>query len=186
MLPLEHTLIPKLELTAEEQRLYQSIPKDASDVKPGNWEPIANAMQALLASLMSRNAIPQVRLSVFADPRYAESGKYSLKQEFEKNGTRGKEIFRHPHFLPLLHYFINGADLPLCVGEELLDLLNQSLGSSGDELRARNRFAKQWSRQLKLPHFYTATQFFRLAIDLGLSPQDAGRLRKSALEANYR
>lgn len=43
-----------------------------------DWEPIADAMECLAVSLEERNAIPEVRLRAFNDPRYAEIGHKSV------------------------------------------------------------------------------------------------------------
>jgi len=46
------------------------------------------------------------------DPAYFVCGHgLSHLQVFEKNGTRGDDVFRHPHFVKYLRYFLYGPDL---------------------------------------------------------------------------
>src|SRR5688572_18811033 len=68
---------------------------------------------ALMNSLHDRDAIPHQRLRYFTDPDYKPGRlKGSRQQVFERNGTRGAEIFEHPHFKEYLRYFLFGAELP--------------------------------------------------------------------------
>jgi hypothetical protein len=92
-------------LTVEEQGLASSIDFDRAS---GPYNP--DAMEELMNSLLGRDAIPTPRWSFFTDPYIGGHGKSHL-EVFEGNGTRGRDIFRHPHFEQYLRYFIYGPKL---------------------------------------------------------------------------
>ena len=103
-----------IELSGEEQALLESISFEHSRTT-GYKEVRRNgeADCALALSLMERDAIPEPRKKYFLEQGHNPEGRgKSRMQIFEKNGTTGKDILRHPHFLPYLWYFLYGADLP--------------------------------------------------------------------------
>jgi hypothetical protein len=53
-------------------------------------------LEALSRSLIHRKAIPQIRLDYFLKPELNIKRKISHKDVFEKNGTKGDAILRHP------------------------------------------------------------------------------------------
>ena len=58
------------------------------------------AVCALMKSLIARKVIPELRVKWFTDPAYFPGGRGKSRQQvFERNGCRGEDIFRHPHFL---------------------------------------------------------------------------------------
>src|SRR6185369_17528680 len=121
-----------LELTPEEAKLYALIP---TELESGmDWPPIADAMASLVTSLRERDAIPEVRMRVFNDPRFAEFGSKSPLEVFESNGTRGNDILRHGHFVEWIHYFVNGPDLPQEIISGFPRQLREFVGTSGMEL----------------------------------------------------
>jgi hypothetical protein len=53
-----------------------------------------------MKSLLSRDAIPESRQKYFDDPTYRRGvPRGSRKALFERNGTVGENIYRHPNFL---------------------------------------------------------------------------------------
>jgi hypothetical protein len=74
---------------------------------------------ALMKSLLGRGAIPEPRLKYFEDPSYRTGvPKGSHHRLFERNGTVGDDIYRHPHFLAYQRYLLFGANLtPAIIGE---------------------------------------------------------------------
>ena len=110
-----------VELTDNEQMLVARIDFESCDRESylNNQEPIL----ALVRSLSDRNAIPEQRLKYWNDPEYNVGGRFTSKRgTFERNGTEGDEIYRHPHFLKYLRYFLYGADLP----DDLIDRFRSS------------------------------------------------------------
>ncbi len=174
---MKYTPPKSIELTNAEAKLYSRI-----TLVPGNedWTTIADAMESLVTSLLERGAVPDVRLSLFDDPKYAETGHKSRQSVFESNGTRGRDIFRHPHFIPYLNHFIHGPDLPRPVIEGLCRILNDDSGTSGMVLDQYCRYARSCMREFKLERSKAATEFFRLGVEIGMALDDARSLRKAA------
>ncbi|MEL6110126.1 MAG: hypothetical protein AAFU85_29280 [Planctomycetota bacterium] len=164
-------------LTADESQIYERIPDRPPD---DDWQKVADAMEALMHALGTRKAIPEPRLKIFGDPAYAESGKKSRMQVFESNGTSGNDIFRHPHFLPYLHYFVAGPRLPDDVMGGLCKILNEDMGTSGMVMGEYCRFARESVRRYQLDRTNAATEFFRLGVEIGMELHDARTLRRAA------
>ena len=104
-----------IELTPLERELAEQIEMDAHALRDCGEHARANGelVCGLMRSLIARKGIPEVRARFFNDANYNVGGRgRSRRETFEKNGTRGEDIFRHPHFLVYLRYFLLGADLP--------------------------------------------------------------------------
>ena len=172
---------PKVvELTSNELKLYEKIP-DFPDPNR-EWFPIANAMESLFKSLIRRNAIPEIRLRIFADPKYAEIRNKSPKQFFESNGTCGDKIYQHPHFIKHLHYFINGPDLPVSAINDFCKILNDDAGTSGEILDQLCSFVRSCVRKYGLDRHSAASNFYKLAVELEID-YDSFSIRTAAMSA---
>lgn len=169
----------KIELSEREKLLYAQLPQKLVHFGPEKWEVIADAMEELIESLEARNAIPEARIAIFNDANYAETGKKSIQQIFEQNGC--SEIFRHPHFVNFLRYFIEGPDLPQECTSGLLKALD-SIGTSGMIVKRTHQFARDMVRKYDLDVQHAGTQFYRLAVEIGMSPSEAKGLRKAAMQ----
>ncbi len=137
-------------------------------------------METLIKSLLDRNAVPQVRLRLFCDPDYAETGNKCPQQVFESNGTSGNAIFRHPHFIPYLRHFIHGPDLPRAAIDGLCKILNDDLGTSGGVMDQYRKHARECVRRYGLVASDAATEFFRLGVEIGMEIHRARTLRDAA------
>lgn len=175
-----------IDLTIPEQTLYAQLPTEGELVDPrsrGIGQKAGSAMAELMKSLQGRDAIPELRQSVFADPVYAETGKRSPMQVFESNGTRDQDIFRHSHFLPYLRYFVEGPALPRAVMSKLCELLADEMGPS-NRFRAECRaYARDLQRRHHRELRELRTQFYRLALELGLQPNEARMIRETLKQA---
>jgi len=105
--------VKSVDLNTEEQALFDALEFDAMKLRDHvhareNGE---NAAQ-LTTSLLDRNAIPEFRVSVFSDDRFAIGRGPSPLKCFQRNGNDREETLRHPHFLAWLRYFILGPNLP--------------------------------------------------------------------------
>lgn len=169
-----------VELTDDETKLYELLLPDSPDTST-EWTPIADAMEALFKSLIERNAIPKMRLHIFDDPKYAETRNKSPKQIFEANGTSGYRIYRHQHFIEYLHYFINGPDLPADVINGFCKILNDDAGTSGMILDQLRRFVRSCIREHGLDRRSAASNFYKLAIELGMNRNLSRSIRTAAM-----
>jgi hypothetical protein len=166
-----------IKLTDEESELYSRIPDSPTH---DGWHEVADAMESLVESLLKRNAVPEVRLRLFADPDYAETGMKSRQQVFQSNGTTGNEIFRHPHFIPYLRHFVYGPDLPKPAIDGLCQILKDDRGTSGMVMDQYRKFARDSIRKYGLNPSDAATEFFRLGVEIGMEIQAARTLRDAA------
>lgn len=108
-------MIGQVHLTKAEQKLVGRLVLDhAGSVRLEYEETIANGELAatLMQSLIAHKVIPECRLRYFVDPEYNVSNSKSSKHSlFLRNARTDAEMYRHPHFLPYLRYFIFGANL---------------------------------------------------------------------------
>ena len=95
-----------IEVRSEEKQLLGQIdfnPASLEGHEARYWLAVGEAALRLTKLLIARRAIPEVRPRYFTDPHFNTAGRgRSRAQIFEKNGTRGEDIFRHPHFLKYL------------------------------------------------------------------------------------
>lgn len=171
-----------IELTPDERTLADEIEFEALKLRDHiHAENNARLAVALMRSLIDRDAIPEHRRKYFGDPSYNPGGRgASRKQIFERNGCRGEAILRHPHFLAYLRYFIHGADLPPRVTAEFRAAVEEcGMVTSSDIVRLGHK-ARTLARQLGLSPHDAREEFFKLALDCGLSSSTATMIRESA------
>lgn len=147
---------------------------DAHAVYQRNRVPIL----ALLKSLRDRDAIPEQRVRYFTDPNYKPGRvKGSRQQVFERNGTRGEEIFEHPHFKQYLRYFLFGTELPDSAIAEFEQEVSNPEWVSGSDAIDLGKKAIAIARRNQIQKHEAADQFFKLALDMGISLSQADRIR---------
>jgi hypothetical protein len=178
----DRSMLEAVVLTSEEQKLWDGIPfridwrTGGPLATPGSME----AARTLTMSLLEREAIPRVRLSYFTDPELNVRGHgRSRKQIFERNGTRGENIFRHPHFFRYLRYFVLGPDLP----GETVRRFAEAAADDEDGLQA---FAREEVRRRGLERTDAAEEFFKLALELDLDPWIARGVRDAVMRLKSR
>ncbi len=168
---------PDISLSAEEQALFEEIRFDWQNHEElrGSLAP----MEQLASSILGRNVVPEVRLAYFSEPEFNPTGRGKSRQDiFEKNGTSGEEILKHPHFLKHLEYFICGPDLP----NEAIEKFRSEAGSShltGSDIVALGPYARSCVRRYRLDPHHASEEFFKLAVECGAMPGFADNLRKS-------
>jgi hypothetical protein len=166
-------------LMADEQELYEQIEFDPNSLSPGFHERLTRSCDAakpLALSLLRRDAIPAIRWAYFVEPKYNVGSKRSRVEIFEGNGTRGKEILDHGHFLEHLEYFIHGPKLPLSVRDGFCELINRDCDRRELRTYARNRI-----RAHGLDRLRAAEEFYKLALECDLPEWDARSVREAAL-----
>jgi hypothetical protein len=180
-----------IELTAEEQALVEKIDlrldiphhEDDHAIYLSNQEPI----MALLKLLTDRSAIPAHRLAYWTDPKY-QSGrmKGSHRDIFARNGSRGRDAYTHPHFIPFLRYFLFGVDLPAAVIKEFEDKIGDPRWFGGSDILGLTKETRAIVRRHNLKNYRYSDEFHKLAIDNGLNHYNAESVRKAAVEAARR
>lgn len=173
----------KIALTPEEKRLVDTIQLDITKVDYAIVQKNGDAILALLKLLSKRNAIPAVRLKFWTDPNYQIGRlKASHKGLFERNGCTGEDIYRHPHFLPYLNYFLFGADLPASLITEFVAKVgNPKWVTSGDVVPI-GTCARHLTKRYGLNKTHAAGEFFKLALDVGLDLYVAQSVYRSVMQ----
>lgn len=172
--------IQKVILNADEQALYDSICWNINELvrRDDRFEQFEK-MGELADSLLERKAIPGVRLAYFTDAEMNAGGHGKSRQQvFEKNGTTGRDILRHPHFMAYLRYFISGPDLPKSVVEGFCKVIEDDAGTSGMVLDQIKAFVRKAVRDRGLDPGHAADEFYKLAHEI-----DRGDLAESVRSA---
>lgn len=168
-------------LTDEEEKLLTGIELDALRIKGyEHAQKNADAVCELMRSLTGREAIPEIRARFFADGAYNAAGRgRSIQDIFEQNGSSTREqIFRHPHFLKHLRYFIYGPHLP----EEAMEAFRAEVESCGPvtsgDVVPLTKCARRLTREHRLEAHDAADEFYKLALECGLGLSYASAVRE--------
>lgn len=170
-----------IELTPEEQALLAAItfnaPRDHVDYQR-NGEIALRLTQTLFA----RDAVAEHRMRYFNDAEYNPSNRKRSRQDgFVRNGCRGDDILKHGHFLPFLRYFIFGADLPDNVRDAFKAAVETCGGVTSGDIAPLANTAKALARQFGLKSSDVRDEFYKLALDCGLSESDAAAIRGAVM-----
>lgn len=174
-----------IELTPEEIALVDAMRFDPLVFKGDHQAFSANAELAhlLTTRLLERKAMPEQRLRYFTDPEYNPGGRGSSRKDgFERNGTSGAALFRHPHFLRFLRYFIHGAELPSPILTAFAKAVEDCGPITSGDIAPLSAAARQLVRAHGLDPKPAAEEFYKLCLDLDLDPYDAGSIRSSVLQ----
>ena len=129
---------------------------------------IFEASHGLTMSLLNRDAISEPRWAYFTDPELNIGSKRSRAEIFEQNGTAGEEIFRHPHFLKFLQYFLYGPDLPGPTIAGFCRLVEDCEPVTSGDVEELCSYARQQTRQRSLDRRGAAEGFHKLALECGV------------------
>ncbi len=175
----------QIELTPEESVIVGEMTFDQTAFQRDRERFIQNSELAykLSNSLIQRSGIPPHRLRYFTDPEYFEGGRGKSRQQvYERNGTSGDDILRHPNFLKHLRYFIFGTELPASITSPFASAVKEcGMVTSGD-IAPLGAIARQLARAHGLERTMAADEFYKLCLDLGLSTMNAGSIRSSVLQ----
>jgi hypothetical protein len=180
--------VPNCVLTPEEEALVAHIDFNASTLRTSeDIERNGATAAALMESLSTRNAIPEMRLRYFTDPVYFVGGRgKSRKELLERNGSRDKEISRHPEFLSYLHYFLHGPSLPQNIVDAFCNEVENCDDLRSGEIVRLRKFAREQVRAHALEPSRSAEEFYKLALDSGLSVSFAQLIHNSVKEVGRR
>ncbi|MFO0802821.1 MAG: hypothetical protein U0791_06825 [Gemmataceae bacterium] len=160
--------IQKVALNAREKALFDFICWDIHELaRRDDRSEHFDKMRDLAESLIKRKAVPEVRLAIFTDPQMNAGGRGKSRQQvFESNGTTGRDILRHPHFMAHLRYFLNGPDLPRPVIEGFCKVIEDDAGTSGMVLDQIKAFVRKAVRDRRLNPRHAADEFYKLAHEI--------------------
>lgn len=93
------------------------------------------------------------------------------------NGTSGENIYKHPHFLSFLHYFIFGPDLPETIKEAFLRIVSSEPYISGSDMPGLRKFVRSETRKYGLKPKEASEEFYKLALECGIEEYLARMIR---------
>ena len=173
-----------IELTSAERTLWEQIsfppypPGSTHDAVRSSVEPAHD----LARSLIDRKAIPDVRWRYFVDPDFSIGKHKSHRQIFEKNGTRGEAILRHPHFHKYLRFFVIGPDLPASTMASFEACIRGCHPVTSGDQEAFCQLARREVRTHSLDRKQAAEEFFKLSLELGLDVDMARAVRDAVMK----
>jgi hypothetical protein len=130
-----------------------------------------------------RNAIPEQRLSYFNDPEYNPGpGTHSRHESFLRNAGTDEEVVRHPHFLPYLHYFIYGADLPAALKQEFQQKADDYWVKPGDLAKCAKQLVRKYDIERHPMNYRVKDAFYQLALDCGCDKGTARSVRDAVTQ----
>lgn len=168
-----------IQLTSKETDLLTGIEFDQSKLDYERHARQKRLVLKLWKSLAGRDAIPENRWHYWSDPEY-QIGQINASHNdlFERYGRQGEEIYVHPHFLEYLRYFLFGAQLPERAISEFEKVVGDPKGISSGDLPHIRKETRAIIRKFGLQN--KEEEFYRLALDVGLSQWFAQSVREAA------
>lgn len=177
----------KITLTDDEEKLLAEIELEALALKDHiHAQKNADTVVALMTSLLGRKAIPAIRTAWFLDREHNAGGRgHSIQDLFDSNGIRSKEdLFRHPHFLTHVRYFIDGPRLPAsAIAAFRAEVADRGMITSSDALPLA-KAARTITGQHGLRPRDAAEEFYKLALELEVGTTYASTIREYVKKAH--
>ncbi len=185
---MSNNTIWPIELDEYEQNLFNDIKAypllDIHEKGKMGTERTGEILQSsytLTQSLRKSKKIPISRIKYFESPDYnIQNRNRSKKENFENNGTKGEDIYKHVHFIPYLIYFVDGASVSDSIkykGEELI--VKEYYKDKGcDEFFSYLKSSRLIPKDLNSRNTFSE-EIFKLAIDANCDLFTAIRLRNS-------
>ena len=173
----------EIELHSDEADLLEKVELDHRKLE--NGDPFIRNMELvaeLFEKLRVRKAIPEWRMRVFTDERYATGRHPSPLKQFQQTGNSPAEMIRHPDFPKWLSYFLSGPDLPAALQQDFQALLDDIIHVSSSDHKIIYAKVRELVRRYKIPKS-KVDEFFKLALEHDLELSLAHELRRQALTA---
>lgn len=170
----------RIDLTPDEQNLLEQIyfPSKSSQIDHDKLRESIEPAYQLAQSLLERKAIPPIRLRYFTDPEFNIGGHgKSRKEVFERNGTSGDAILRHPHFHKYLRYFVFGPALPSTAIDEFVTLIGDCEPITSGDTKEFCSLARKQVRYLGIDYKDAAEEYFKLGLELDVGEDVAHAIR---------
>lgn len=160
---------PDIQLTEAERSLFDRIDFDQSRLVYETWQVNAQLVEQLFDLLRGRDALPAHRLRWFTDAEFNPGGRgKSREDQWRRNGTSGREVLRHPHFLAYFAYFICGPDLPPTAILKFKSAVEDCGMVTSSDYPVLSKSARTLARQHGLEAHFASEEFYKLALDCGL------------------
>jgi len=145
---------------------------------------ILAAAAALTKRLIRRRAVPDIRARYLTDPELNVGCRMGSRIEvFERNGTKGDDIFKHPHFLRYLSYILYGPELPTETIDGFRKVVEEDFGTSGMVMDQLKKFTRAEVRRLGMERYRAKEEFYKLALECELHSHLTLVIRDAAASA---
>ncbi len=171
---VSHTRLKKTLLTSGEQDLLSQIQFDLIDAPSDEQQRSLAAASALGRSLIGRGGVPRIRWLYFTDPALNIAETKSRQQVFEESGIDHSSILLDPRFLPMLHYWIFGPQLP----SDIINWFFVAVAQHTD-LRLLRHSVRRAVRDHGLPPGEVCEEFYKLGLEAGLHAEAAWSVRNA-------
>ncbi len=164
----------KIPLTPGEEDFLSQVQFDLPQASPEEQQRILNAACSLAQSLVGRGGVPKIRWLYFTDPLLNVGETKSRKQVFEESLDGRASVLLDPRFLPVLHYWVFGPQIPP-------DVINWFFVAAVQhtDMRLLRRAVRQAVRDHGLSPAETSDEFFKLGLEAGLYAEVAWSLRNA-------
>lgn len=176
---MHHNIPQIVSLKPDEKELLGQITFDFSRHNDEILHTSCKAAASLANSLLTREAIPDIRIRFFINPEFNIGTQKSRLQVFESSGVTGHAIFKDPRFLDYLRYFIYGPSLPDQVIVEFCNLAYPYEYISGGEIEDLREMARSLTREHNLISKDVACEFFKLAIECRINVYSAQSIKNA-------
>ena len=176
---MHHNIPQIISLKPNEKELLGQITFDFSRHNDEILHTSCKAAASLANSLLTREAIPDIRIRFFINPEFNIGTQKSRLQVFESSGVTGHAIFKDPRFLDYLRYFIYGPSLPDQVIVEFCNLAYPYEYISGGEIEDLREMARSLTREHNLISKNVACEFFKLAIECRINVYSAQSIKNA-------
>lgn len=174
---MHHNIPQIVSLAPAEKKFLDKITFDCGHRNDEVIRTSCKAAAPLANLLLTREAIPDIRIRFFTDPEFNIGTEKSRLQVFESDGVTGYTIFRDPRFLDHLHYFIYGPNLPDQVMAEFCNLAYPYEYISGGDVEDLRELARSLTREHNLIPRDAACEFFKLALECKMDVYSARSIR---------
>ena len=182
---MHHNTPQMVSLNPGEQKLLGQI---TFGLGHGNDEVLKNSCETasvLVTLLLQREAIPEIRVRFFIDPKFNIGAKKSRLQVFESDGITDHAVFSNPRFLEYLHYFIYGPKLPEQIINEFSNIAYPYEYISGGEIKDIRELVVSLVCEYKLNPPDIACEFFKLALECGMNVYFAQSIKDTVRAIKY-
>lgn len=165
---------PKISLTTDEELYLSQVHFDPLQSDNSDRQRSLAAASSLAKSVLGRGGVPKIRWRYFTDRELNVGAAMSREELLEAKGISPSGILTDPAFLPVLHYWIYGPQLP----QDIISWFMVAV-AHGTDLRALRRSVRQAVRENGLPQEEVAEEFYRLALEAGLDSEAAWSIRNA-------
>ncbi len=165
---------PKITLTADEESYLAQVQFNLLDSDHGKQQSSLAAAASLAKSVVGRGGVPKIRWRYFTDRDLNVGAALSREEVLEAKGVSPSGVLMELAFLPMLHYWIYGPQLPQDIVSSFMVAVAQ-----GTDLRALRRSVRQAVREHGLQHNEVAEEFYKLALEAGLDSEAAWSIRNA-------